>query len=201
METDTDTPNRSTGEAIFDIDGDFGEVEVEQAKEDLLPVMEPTPLSMRKNKSGAGRPTKFKTYESVQRAIDNYLEDDTAKPHCMSGLANRLGLSRQGLLEYTNKSLKISDAVKKARNKIEEEVEMALLSGKNPGGLIFNLTNNFGWVQPSQRVESKNENINTLTVYHTLTDEELELKLLTFNRERIECQSPQELIQKQIGQV
>ena len=109
-----------------------------------------------------GRPLKYKTVEELQKAIDEYFEwcDNRAKkvydekkgveymitdpaPYTMSGLANRLNLSRQGLLDYDNRD-EFLDAIKKARNKVHEDVETRLME-KAPTGAIFNLKNNFGW--------------------------------------------------------
>jgi len=109
-----------------------------------------------------GRPVKYSTVEELQNIINEYFEwcdnraikkaDDTGKeffvsfpaPYTMSGLARRLGLSRQGLIEYSQKD-EFSDAIKDAREKIHEDVETRLMDGKAQSGSIFNLKNNFGW--------------------------------------------------------
>jgi len=109
-----------------------------------------------------GRPLKFKTVEEIQKAIDEYFdwcdnrivkgyntkEDKefayiSPAPYTMSGLANRIGLSRQGLLDYKNRD-KFLDTIKKARERVHEDVETRLME-KAPVGAIFNLKNNFGW--------------------------------------------------------
>lgn len=108
-----------------------------------------------------GRPVKYKTVEELQKIIDEYFDwcdaraikkaDDSGKeyfvsfpaPYTMSGLARRLGLSRQGLMEYKAKD-KFSDAIKAARERIHEDVETRLME-KQAAGAIFNLKNNFGW--------------------------------------------------------
>lgn len=109
-----------------------------------------------------GRPVKFKTVEALQKVIDEYFvwcderaikkADDNGKeffvsfpaPYTMSGLARRIGLSRQGLIEYSEKD-EFSDAIKEARNRVHEDVETRLMDGKAQSGAIFNLKNNFGW--------------------------------------------------------
>lgn len=66
------------------------------------------------------------------------------QPYTMAGLARRLGLSRQGLMEYKAKN-EFSDTIKAARAKVEEFNERLLLSGKYATGAIFNLKVNFGY--------------------------------------------------------
>lgn len=66
------------------------------------------------------------------------------QPYTMAGLARRLGLSRQGLMEYKGKD-QFSDAIIQARARVEECNERILLNGKNPSGAIFNLKVNFGY--------------------------------------------------------
>lgn len=62
----------------------------------------------------------------------------------MAGLARRLGMSRQGLMEYKAKD-QFSDAIKSAREKIGEYNERQLHRGRNVAGAIFNLKVNFGY--------------------------------------------------------
>jgi len=61
----------------------------------------------------------------------------------MSGLAYALGLSRQGLLDYSNKD-DFSDTLRAARQRVEIALEQRLA---NPAvtGAIFNLKVNFKW--------------------------------------------------------
>jgi hypothetical protein len=109
-----------------------------------------------------GRPLKFKTVEELQEAINDYFDwcynrtkriwDDKEQaeklvsdpaPYTMSGLARRIGLSRQGLIDYENRDAFL-DAIKEARERVHEDVETRLME-KAPTGAIFNLKNNFGW--------------------------------------------------------
>lgn len=111
----------------------------------------------------AGRPVKFKNVQELQDAIDEYfnwcdnrimhvyspkaeavIEVINPAPYTMAGLARRIGLSRQGLMEYKHKNAEFSDAIKAARQRVEEDVETRLLE-KNATGAIFNLKNNFGY--------------------------------------------------------
>ena len=98
-------------------------------------------------KNKIGRPVKYKTVEQLQVVLDEYFEvhNTVDNPPLMSGLALELGLSRQGLLEYSRKDL-FSDAIKRARQMVEVMNEHMLLTKKtSPIGNIFNLKNNFGW--------------------------------------------------------
>ena len=130
-------------------------------------------------KHAGGRPRKYKQLEEFQKKIDEYFAKDG--PHGMAGLACALGMSRVELLIYNGRP-EFSSAVKNARLKIEAEVEAALMTKTAPAGAIFNLTNNFGWKQPTQQVESKNENTNKVTIHSALTEEELDSKLLKFEQ-------------------
>jgi hypothetical protein len=97
------------------------------------------------------RPVKYKTPEDMQGIIDQYFIDceltyDTEKPiyPTVTGLALALDLTRQGLLEYCEKSDAFSDTIKKGKARVEHFIEQRLYSGQATG-CIFNLKNNFGW--------------------------------------------------------
>lgn len=109
------------------------------------------------------RPLKFKSVAEMQVVIDEYFDWCDARiikgwnnkeekefayispaPYTMHGLARRIGLSRQGLLNYSYKG-KFFDAIKEAREKIAEDVETRLMEGRTSIGAIFNLKNNFDW--------------------------------------------------------
>jgi transcriptional regulator with XRE-family HTH domain len=68
------------------------------------------------------------------------------EPYTMSGLARRIGLSRQALMEYKkDRGDEFGDTIKAARSIVEEFNERLLLSGKYATGAIFNLKVNFGF--------------------------------------------------------
>tara|TARA_R110000803_G_scaffold135799_3_gene202733 strand:+ start:3321 stop:3812 length:492 start_codon:yes stop_codon:yes gene_type:complete len=127
-----------------------------------------------------GRPVKWKTSAEMQVAIDNYFEsvklrkkhqdsDDLtlalltekeqaiydiqeySKP-TVTGLAIALDLTRKGLLDYEIKG-EFCDTVKKAKARVEEYIEQHMY-GQSVAGGIFNLKNNFGWVDKTE-VDSK----------------------------------------------
>lgn len=110
-----------------------------------------------------GRPLRFKTVADLQKAIDEYFDycDNRVKnvyikeagenvpvsypaPYTMSGLARALGLSRQALSEYSHRE-QFGDAIKAARDRVQEDIETRLMETSNQSGAIFNLKNNFGW--------------------------------------------------------
>ena len=116
----------------------------------------------------AGRPPKYETPEQMQNIVDLYFlackahqtgnaellvdlsvedlwivnEIDDEIP-TVAGLAYTLNLTRQGLIEYSEKD-DFSDTVKRAKLRIEKSLEQRLAGGA-PAGTIFNLKNNFGW--------------------------------------------------------
>lgn len=115
-----------------------------------------------------GRPLKFKTVEELQEAIDKYFDycDNRTKeihseklgdmivpwpePYTMAGLAYALGLSRKQLLVYKRR-WQFGNAIKKARNRVEADVEKRMNDKETfTPGLIFNAKNNFGWKDKSE---------------------------------------------------
>lgn len=118
-------------------------------------------MSNTQDKHAGGRPLLFKDKKSLQLAIDDYfnscfekveIEDRSGnikiknvqiKPFTIAGLAYALGTNRQTLLNYEKKE-QFFDTIKKAKCRVEANVEESLFQGK-PVGAIFNLKNNFGW--------------------------------------------------------
>lgn len=97
-----------------------------------------------------GRRFKYDDPIVLENKINEYFAkcDEDSLPYTMSGLAYHLNIQRKTLLNYekyypTYKSL--FSPVKKARQKIEAQMEMRLISGMPATGLIFNLKNNFEW--------------------------------------------------------
>ena len=95
------------------------------------------------NKSG--RPLKFKTVKELQEKIDAYFADceETGEPLTVTGLALALDTTRETLMDYQEKDGGYSDAVKRAKLRIENAYEKRLL-GRGNGGDIFALKQ-FGW--------------------------------------------------------
>ena len=132
-----------------------------------------------------GRPVLYETEEQLQKIIDEYFEycDNRAvkavnkdgneyfisspAPYTMSGLARRLGMSRETLVQYSKKE-EFSDAIMRARDRVQEDVENRLMETKNEKGAIFNLTNNFGWRTKTETdITSGGEKIETNTIVFT----------------------------------
>jgi len=119
--------------------------------------------------SGVGRPLKFKSAKKLQEQIDGYfsscfeektiVKDDgeeekvkiQIKPYTITGLALFLDTDRQTLLNYENR-MEYFDTIKKAKTKIEAFAEECLFTNRNTAGVIFNLKNNYNWVD-KQEVE------------------------------------------------
>lgn len=105
-----------------------------------------------------GRPKLYNSKEEMQKIIDSYFSlcDQLERPYTMSGLANALNMSRQSLINYS-KDEEFFDTIKKARAKVEQQLEENALMGKaNSTFTIFNLKNNYGW-RDSVEINNQNE--------------------------------------------
>jgi len=124
-----------------------------------------------------GRPPKYTTVEQLEKLIEHYFAneafigegDNRQFVPTMAGLAYALDLSRQGLLEYSNKD-QFSDAIKDARLRIEISLEQRL-AGNAVTGTIFNLKNNFAW---KDKTETEHSGVVGIS---DLTDEQLDSRL------------------------
>lgn len=107
---------------------------------------------------------KYKTEKDLQKGIDKYFQecDKKERPYTMSGLAESLDIDRRTLINYGNNDLFFS-LIKKAKQKVERQLEENALTGKgNATFTIFNLKNNYGW-QDRTEVEVKRNPIEDLT--------------------------------------
>lgn len=95
---------------------------------------------------GALKRKRIKDYDAPMVLMKRKVKSEQ-QPYTMAGLARRLGLSRQALMEYKNgdQGKEIGDTIKAARSIVEEFNERLLLSGKYATGAIFNLKVNFGY--------------------------------------------------------
>ena len=94
----------------------------------------------------------------MQKGIDAYFKscDEKEKPYTMTGLAIALGICRKTLVNYSNSDL-FYTLIKNAKAKVEEQLEESLYRLGNNSGVIFNLKNNYGWVdKQEQEVVSTN---------------------------------------------
>lgn len=108
--------------------------------------------------SKGGRPAKYKSKEELQVKIDAYFKgcDEVHEPYTVTGLGLALDMSRQDLINYSNKE-EFFDTIKKAKQRVENYLEKRLITDSN-SGVIFNLKNNYGW-------KDKQENVNIETNY------------------------------------
>lgn len=104
----------------------------------------------------AGRPLRWTTPEELQKDIDKYFEEceKTGEPLTITGLALALDTYREVLINYQDRD-EFTDTIKKAKQRIENFAEKKLYDKDVPtSGVIFNLKNNYGWVD-RQEVDSK----------------------------------------------
>ena len=108
-----------------------------------------------------GRPKAFKSVKEVEEKINAYFNycEEKEKPYTMSGLAYYLEVSRQTLVNYSYKD-EYFDTIKKARDKVQMQLEECLYRLGNNSGVIFNLKNNFDWKDKIEHSSSEVENIN-----------------------------------------
>ena len=111
-----------------------------------------------------GRPLKFKSAEELQKKIDEYFEscfelDEKwkkvkIKAFTVVWLALYLWVDRVTLLNYEDKSDEFFSTIKRAKAKVEEDIENWILTNKyNSAAWIFNLKNNFWW---KDKIETEN---------------------------------------------
>ena len=101
----------------------------------------------------------FETPEEMQILIGAYFKECEEKqvPTTVPGLAYALGfVSRQSLWDYSKKKA-FSYTLKRAKVYIEAERNIMLLTEQNAAGKIFDLKNNFEWI------DSQNLNVNDVT--------------------------------------
>jgi len=110
-------------------------------------------------KHPGGRPPKYKTKEEIQEKIDKYFMDcdRNSEPYTVTGLGLALDMSRQDLINYSNKE-EFFDTIKKAKLRVENYLEKRLINDNSATGIIFNLKNNYGW-------KDKQENLNVGVSY------------------------------------
>lgn len=142
---------------------------------------------MEEEKNKVGRPLKYKTPEEMQVEIDKYFDScfrpvrvfikdtnkyinltdeneeiikEQYKPFTMSGLAYALGMSRQALLNYSERD-EFVDTITQAKQRCEIYAEERLYDRDGNRGAIFSLSNNFkGWADKQQIETTKDPVIN-----------------------------------------
>lgn len=98
-----------------------------------------------------GRPLKYQTLKELETLIEAYFKlcKKNIIPYTITGLGLAIGLSRQQIIEYSNRD-EFHDAIKEAKQRIENDYEISLRM-RGSAGDIFGLKN-FGW-RDKQEVE------------------------------------------------
>lgn len=96
----------------------------------------------------AGRPLKFGSVEELEKAIEDYFKNTPEDRQCVTGLALHLDTSRKVLCEYEDERPAYSNAIKKAKARVEHAYELrGMAKGRTYD--IFTLKN-MGWDDKSQ---------------------------------------------------
>lgn len=93
-----------------------------------------------------GRPRKIQSVEEFEERVESYFTACRAsgEPLTITGLCLGLGFSSRDTLKEYMRRPEFSDAVKRAKLRVEHEYELALRESKYPAGAIFALKN-FNW--------------------------------------------------------
>jgi hypothetical protein len=111
---------------------------------------------------------KFVEEENVKRKLKRF-EGEKAKPYTISGICVFLDIHMDTWCAYA-KLPEYEECIKRAKVKVMNYVEEGMLTGSlNAIGAIFNLKNNFGWVD---KVEISNTN-----ACEQLTPDDIDAKL------------------------
>jgi len=102
-----------------------------------------------------------KTPEDMQVLADEYfaLCDEKEVPYTVPGVCDHLGFScRQSLWDYSVRFTEYSDTIKRIRQRIERQRVEKMLTGKqNIIASIFDLKNNFGYVDKHEHEHAGNQ--------------------------------------------
>jgi len=141
------------------------------------------------SKNPVGRPLAFKSVKELSDKIDEYfywcdnrtkdiyikdlgdnLSVSSPAPYTMSGLARRLGIDRDTIINYSHKEY-FFGTIKAARERVQEDVETRLMETSNQSGAIFNLKNNFGWKDKTETDITSNGKGLEVPVFKVVTPE------------------------------
>lgn len=133
-----------------------------------------------------GRRIQF-TLDELKQRIDDYFKycDENEEPYTVSELALFLDVDRSTLLRWEKEEIQFIDmsddeivefcnTIKRAKYRVEAFAEKQLFKAKNPAGTIFNLKNNFGWID-KQEIESRVEKVDTRPLKNLSKEELLQL--------------------------
>ena len=144
-----------------------------------------------KETNNRGRPLKYKNAEELQKKIDEYFDScyrpviifnkekcinetirdeegnvikEQYRPFTITGLADALDMSRQDLINYSNRE-EFFDTVTRAKRKCEIYAEERLYDRDGNKGAIFSLSNNFkNWNSQKQDDEDSLEKVKDILV-------------------------------------
>lgn len=124
-----------------------------------------------------GRPYKYKDLNEFNKKVEEYFKECDSKmvvtektifikPYTVTGLCLYLDICRDTLIEYEKREGFV-DTIKRAKNRIENNIEENSLNGiLNSTVSIFNLKNNFGWKDKTEVDSNVNAKFNiTLEEY------------------------------------
>jgi hypothetical protein len=136
------------------------------------------------DKGPGGRPPLYEDPILMEAKIEQYFDglDKDKEVPSVAGLAFELGFaSRNALWEYEQKP-EFSDTIKRAKLRMEVDRTKRLLSSGTPtAGIIFDLTNNYGWRNPQHHKHSGDEDGPPIQ-YQNLTDADLDRRIAELER-------------------
>lgn len=86
----------------------------------------------------AGRPLLFETPEALEKAIDDYFDNEDRPT--LSGMALHIGMDRRSVNNYRDRDA-FFPIIKKARDRVEKIYEERTIYEPQPTGVIFALKN------------------------------------------------------------
>jgi hypothetical protein len=97
-----------------------------------------------------GKKPIFEDIPVLNNAGEQVIDTKYFKNPSIISMCLHIGITRETLRQYEQNE-RFSDAIKEAKAKIEEFVEQELYRGQGQvTGIIFNLKNNFGWVDKQE---------------------------------------------------
>lgn len=115
---------------------------------------------MSEEQTKIGRPLKYQTVDEMQVEIDSYFRKckEERRPFTITGLAHALDISRQALLNYSERK-DFVDTISRARRRIQLFAEESLYNREFFKGAQFSLKNNHGWKDKQEVTTDININV------------------------------------------
>ena len=112
-----------------------------------------------------GRPPVFESPEQFEALAEKYFKEceENKEPPLITGLAVSCGTYRQQIWDYESKP-EFTDAIKRAKTRIENALERRCFTSNNPAGAIFLLKNmKTGWADQHE-IEHKGGTVSTVII-------------------------------------